>query len=49
MNIKFKNKPYLIGEIGLITTVHTLTPKLMDLAKECNFDCVKFQKTLIYV
>ena len=46
MNISnLKNKPYLIGEIGINHNGSiTNAKKLMDLAKECNFDCVKFQK-----
>jgi N-acetylneuraminate synthase len=37
--------PYLIAEIGINHNGSLkIAKKLMDLAKECNFDCVKFQK-----
>ena len=44
-DIKQRKKPYLIAEIGINHNGSIkLAKKLIDLAKECNFDAVKFQK-----
>ena len=40
-----KLKPYIIGEIGINHNGDIgIAKKLIDVAKRCNFDAVKFQK-----
>ena len=42
------NKPYLIAEIGINHNGDlNITKKLIDNAKDCGFNCVKFQKRTI--
>ena len=44
-NLDYKKKPFLIAEIGINHNGSVkIAKKLIDLAKDNNFDCVKFQK-----
>ena len=44
-NFNYSNQPFLIAEIGINHNGSVkIAKQLIDLAKDNNFDCVKFQK-----